>query len=266
MDMLRWLTLTALCFLSGCGADSRPNRLVVGMDLSYPPFETIDADGKPSGVSVEIAAALARDLNRELKIENIPFVGLIPALQTGRVDCVISSMTATPERAQSIDFSNPYIRTGLSLLVPSRSAASTWKDFDLERVHFVVRQGTTGEVWARQHLRPDQILAVEKENAAVLEVMQGNVDGFVYDQLSVWENAQKHPHTTRALLEPIQIEEWAIGIRKGDVALSAAINDFLARFQQDGGFEQLAEKYLSRQEAAFRQQNIPFIFGSQGKQ
>ncbi len=70
------------------------------MDLSYPPFETIDENGKPAGISVRISQALADYLGRPLRIENMPFVGLIPSLQNGRIDCIISSMTDTPERRQ----------------------------------------------------------------------------------------------------------------------------------------------------------------------
>ncbi|MEX1117893.1 MAG: transporter substrate-binding domain-containing protein, partial [Terrimicrobiaceae bacterium] len=192
--------------MMGCGGPTGPKPFVVGMDLSYPPFETINEQGKPVGVSVELAQGLADALGRPLKIENIPFVGLIPSLQGGRLDCVISSMTVTEERKQSIGFSDPYLKTGLGVLAGAKS--------DIEGIvdepgrTYVVRQGTTGEVWARRNLKEAGILPVEKESAAVLEVIQGKVDGFIYDQMSVWSNWQQHPEKTRALLKPLKIEEW----------------------------------------------------------
>jgi len=242
----------------GCGGPTGPKPLVVGMDLSYPPFETINNQGEPMGVSVELAQGLADALGRPLKIENIPFVGLIPSLQGGRLDCVISSMTVTEERKQSIGFSDPYLKTGLGILAGAGS--------DIEGVvdepgrTYAVRQGTTGEVWARKNLKNANILSVEKENAAVLEVIQGKVDGFIYDQMSVWSNWQQHPDRTRALLNPLQIEEWAVAVRKDDLEMTQSVNDFLKAFRASGGFDRLSETYLSEQKQAFDNQGIPFIF------
>jgi polar amino acid transport system substrate-binding protein len=87
------------------------------MELNYPPFEMVDAQGKPAGISVEMTEAPGRFLRRRVQIGNIPFDGLIPALKTGKLDLIISSTTAKPEREASIDFSEPYLRKGLCLLV-----------------------------------------------------------------------------------------------------------------------------------------------------
>jgi polar amino acid transport system substrate-binding protein len=249
-----------LGILSGC-SDGRPNNeLVVGMDLSYPPFETIDASGQPVGVSVELAKALAKDLDRPLRIENIPFTGLILSLQNGRIDCVISSMTDTEERRNVIGFSETYLSTGLALLVSAKSDARSLEDLDQPGKTLIVRLGTTGETWARSNLRKATLIAMEKENTAVLEVIQGKADGFIYDQMSVWQNQQKNPDTTRALLAPIRKEEWAVGVRKDDEALRGQINMFLKKFRADGGFDRLADEFLKEQKKAFQQQGIPFVF------
>ena len=112
---LAWLAL------GGCGrrraAGATGGALRVGMDLRYPPFEMQDKAGRPDGVSVRLAEALAADLGRPLAIVPMDFSGLIPALKTGNIDLIISSMTATDERRQSIAFSEPYAFTGLALLV-----------------------------------------------------------------------------------------------------------------------------------------------------
>ena len=89
-----------------------------------------DPQGKPSGISVDLARDLAQALGRPAVIENISWDGLIPALKTGKVDLVISSMTATAERAKSIDFSDPYIATGLCLLLKKDSAAQGIADLN----------------------------------------------------------------------------------------------------------------------------------------
>jgi polar amino acid transport system substrate-binding protein len=237
-----------------------PAALRVGMDLSYPPFETIGPDGRPAGISVEIAQALAAHLGRPLQIENIPFTGLIPALKTGKIDLIISSMTATEERAKAVAFSDPYLTTGLAVLVPASSGASGLANLDLPGKTIVVRQGTTGEVFARTNIRQAKILTLEKENACVLEVTQGKADGFIYDQMSVFQNAQRQSGKVRALLAPLQKESWAIALRPSDAELLKQVNAFLARFRTDGGFNRLADKYLADEKAAFAEQGIPFVF------
>jgi polar amino acid transport system substrate-binding protein len=257
MTLLR-LVVASLLAVIGCSSKPGSKDLVVGMDLSYPPFETIDESGKPAGISVDLAWALADYLQRPLKIENLPFVGLIPSLQNGRIDCIISSMTDTPERRQSISFSDPYLATGLALLAGAKADLSS----PIDRVGrtLVVRQGTTGELWARTNLKEAKLLSVEKENSAVLEVIQGKADAFIYDQMSVWQNWKKNPTATRAILTPLQKEYWAVGVRKDNEALRVKINEFLKEFRAKGGFEQLGDKYLGEQKEAFRREGIPFYF------
>ena len=234
--------------------------LRVGMDLSYPPFETIGPDGKPEGVSVEIAKALAGELGRPLKIENMPFTGLIPALKTGKIDLIISSMTATPERAKAVAFSDPYLTTGLGALVPKNSNAQNLVDIDQPGNTVVVRQGTTGEVFARKNLKNARLLTLDKESACVIEVAQGKAAAFIYDQMSVFQNHKRNPETTRALLAPLQTESWAVALRQGDKELLAAVNSFLAKYRADGGFDRLSERFLAEEKAAFAAQGIPFFF------
>jgi polar amino acid transport system substrate-binding protein len=234
--------------------------LRVGMDLSYPPFETIGPDGKPEGVSVEIAKALAGELGRPLKIENMPFTGLIPALKTGKIDLIISSMTATPERAKAVAFSDPYLTTGLGALVPKNSNAQNLVDIDQPGNTVVVRQGTTGEVFARKNLTNARLLTLDKESACVIEVAQGKAAAFIYDQMSVFQNHKRNPEATRALLAPLQTESWAVALRQGDKELLAAVNSFLAKYRAEGGFDRLSERFLAEEKAAFAAQGIPFFF------
>ena len=77
-------------------AKAAPPILRVGMELSYPPFEMTNTAGQPEGISVELAKSLGESLGRSILIENIACDGLIPALRTGTIDCIISSMTSTP--------------------------------------------------------------------------------------------------------------------------------------------------------------------------
>jgi len=245
---------------SGCSPDAATRPLRVGMELSYPPFEMTDTDGRPTGVSVRLAEALAAHLGRDLVIENITFDGLIPALKTGKIDCIISSMTATPERARSIAFSDPYLKTGLALLVAKDSPVNAAADLDQPGRVVAVKKGTTGHHYAAQAIKQAKLLVLDKESAAVLEVAQGKADAFIYDSLSVYQNHKRHPDTTRAILQPFREETWAVGLRPGDEALRDDVNTFLKEFQAAGGFEKLGDEFLPEEKAAFKEQGIPFYF------
>lgn len=259
--ILRWLAaILVVWMLAACSKPTASNELVVGMDLSYPPFESINTAGQPEGVSVDLARALGESLGRPVRIENIPFTGLIPSLASGKIDCIISSVTDTPERRTAVSFSDPYLTIGLALLAGKDSPIQTPADIDQAGRTIVVRQGTTGEVWARANLRHARILAVDKESAAVLEVVQKRADAFLYDQMSVWKNAQEHPDTTRAILEPVRKENWAVAVQLHNDELRTQINEFLRTFRASGGFERLGDKYLSDQKAAFGARGLPFYF------
>ena len=245
-----------------CWAAATPaaDPLRVGMELSYPPFEMTDPQGRPTGVSVRLAEALGRHLGREIIIENIAFDGLIPALRTRKIDLVISSMTATPERARSIDFSEPYLRTGLALLVGRNSPVTAAADLDGPGRVIAVKKGTTGHHYATTTLRRSRLLVLDRESAAVLEVTQGKADAFIYDSPSIYRHHVRHPDTTRALLVPFREEHWAVGLRKGDDALRRDVNGFLEAFRAAGGFERLGDEFLAAEKAYFREQGIPFYF------
>jgi len=120
--------LSCLICFSGCSTNNKApvstennKELVVGMSLDFPPFETTDANGKPTGVGVDMAYDLGKTLGREIRIENIARSGLIPALQTKKIDLIISSMTITKERLKSIDFSKPYAKGWMCLLINKSS-------------------------------------------------------------------------------------------------------------------------------------------------
>ena len=239
---------------------AEPVPLRVGMELSYPPFETIGPDGKPTGISVELARGVANRLGRPLVIENISFPGLIPSLKSGKIDVIISSMTATPERAKAVAFSEPYLTAGLAALVPAASTAQGLGDLDQAGRTIVVRQGTTGEIFARTKVQKARVITLDKESACVLEVTQGKADAFIYDQMSVYQNAKRNPQTTRAMLNPLQKESWAIALRQGDEELRTQVNAFLADFRTTGGFDRLADKYLTEEKSAFAALGVPFFF------
>lgn len=260
----RFLALAAGATLAtGCGEKSSSEKegadLRVGMELSYPPFEMLDKQGNPDGVGFRMAEALAKHLGRPLKVVPMDFSGLIPSLKTNNIDLIISSMTATDDRRKSIDFSDPYAFTGLALLVGKDSTVNSAEDLKQTGRTITAKITTTGETWAIKNLPDTKRVVFEDPAACVLEVIQGRADAFIYDQLTIYQYARENPDTTRGLLKPFVEEAWAIAIDKGNDKLLAQVNEFIAEFRKDGGFEKLGEDYLKEEKKFLQESEVPFI-------
>lgn len=241
--------------------DTQKEVLKVGMELAYPPFEMSDKEGKPQGVSVDFARKLGEHLGREVVIENTAWAGLIPSLKTGKIDLIISSMTITEERKKSIDFSTPYAQSSLAILANKESGVTSIDELNVEGKKIAVKKGSTGHVYATKNLKNAEILVFDKENACVLEVVQGKADGFLYDQLTIYKNYVQHTDTTVALLKPFQkdFEYWGVALRKND-PLKAKVDEFIKQAKADGTFDEFANKHLKEAKATFDELNIPFFF------
>lgn len=225
------LFLTALAaaaaIMTGCsgkessseaGGDSQEQEvLTVAMELAYPPFETKDEQGNPSGVSVDFMKDFGEYIGKEIRIENISFDGLIPSLQTGKADMVMSSMTITEERKETVDFSEPYANALLAVLTNKDSQITSVDDLNQEGKKVAVKTGSTGYLYAQEHLKNAEIIALQDESACVMEVSQGKADGFIYDQLTIYRNWQNNLDTTNAVFIPFQdVEPWGIAVKKGN--------------------------------------------------
>lgn len=235
--------------------------LTVAMELAYPPFETRDDAGEPAGISVDLMKAFGEYSGYDIRIENTSWDGLIPSLQTGAVDIVISSMTITEERRGLIDFSDPYANALLAILANADSDIASIDDLNQAGKVVAVKSGSTGHMYAEKNLSEAELLVLPDESACVTEVAQGRADGFIYDQLTIYRNWQNNPDTTSAIFIPFQdVEQWGIAVQKGNTELLDQLNAFLADFQANGGYEELTEKYLAEEKKAFDELHFQWFF------
>lgn len=245
----------------GSQASGGDRTLVVAMELAYPPFETKDDAGEPSGISVDFMRDFGEAYDYDIVIENTAWDGLIPSLQTGKADCVISSMTITDERRQAVDFSDAYAQAQLAILANSGSGISSVDDLNQQGKTVAVKTGSTGDVYATNHLTEATITRLADESACVTEVVQGRADGFIYDQLTIYRNHETNPDTTEAVFIPFQDpEEWGIAVKKGDTGLLDELNAFIADSKDNGEFDRLTEKYLAKEKAAFDELGFTWFF------
>jgi polar amino acid transport system substrate-binding protein len=213
MKKLLVLLLLLLMF-AGCSS-KQSDALVVGMELAYPPFETKDNNGNPMGVSVELAKAFGEYLGREVIIENINWTGLIPALQTDKVDLVISSMTITEVRKESVDFSDGYAKAYLAFLVNKDSPVVITGALNNAERTIAVKTGSTGDFYVTNNYPLAKVLRLDDESAAIAEVINGRADAFIYDQLTIVRNYQQYQDKTKTVfIDNQQPEFWELLLKR----------------------------------------------------
>ena len=258
--MKKIMILFLLLLMFGGCSSKQSDALIVGMELAYPPFETKDNYGKPIGVSVELAKAFGEYLGREVIIENINWTGLIPALQTDKVDLVISSMTITEVRKESVDFSDGYAKAYLAFLVNKDSPATVSGDLNNAGRTIAVKTGSTGDFYVTNNYPLATVLRLDDESAAIAEVINGRADAFIYDQLTIVRNYQKYPDVTKTIfIDNQQPEFWGAAFKKGS-PLVAEFNAFLKKFKEDKGFEPIVKQYLKEEKEMFDDLGFAFFF------
>jgi polar amino acid transport system substrate-binding protein len=254
--MLGAILVTAL---SGCGGEKAEDELVIGMELTYPPFEMKDESGNPSGISYDMAVEMAKKLGRKLVVKDMRFEGLRPALESGKIDLIFSSMTITEERKKGIDFSDPYVGTELGILVAKDSPITGVEDLKREGVTVAVKLATTGQDYATAELKNAELKILPEAGDCVVQVMQGKADAFIYDQLSIFGFWEDNKDATRPILDRFRREYWGIGVRKGNDALRESVNAFLKEFRDGGGYQRLSDKYLADRKEEFEKMGTGFV-------
>ncbi len=246
---------------AGSAAQEATATLTVAMELAYPPFETKDDDGNPAGLSVDLMYDFGEAYGYDVVIENTAWDGLIASLQSGKADCVISSMTITEERQEEVDFSDPYAVAQLAILANSASGIESIDDLNQADKTVAVKTGSTGDVYATANLTEATIMRLSDESACVTEVVQGSADGFLYDQLTIYRNQAANPDTTTAVYIPFQdAEYWGIAVAKGNTELLDQLNEFIADCKENGEFDRLTETYLADEKEAFDELGFRWFF------
>lgn len=220
--------------------------LIVGMEVEYFPFEYADTKGEPMGFDVDLAKLIAQEMGVKLEIKDMEWTGLIPALQSGKVDLVISGMTRTLERAKAVSFTEPYFITGLCVLLSVKKAAdvNSVEQLNASGRILAVKTGTTGDLVATKRFPHAAIHRFKDETACVREIVEGRADAFFYDQISIAKHYGQNKSTTRAILKPFTYEPFAMALRKGDFDFLNWLNTFLDTIKGDGRYDELYKKHL----------------------
>ncbi|HJV62373.1 MAG TPA: basic amino acid ABC transporter substrate-binding protein [Albitalea sp.] len=219
---------------------------VVGTDAAYAPFESQNEKGEIVGFDIDVVSAIAKKAGIEVKFVNTPWEGIFNALQQGDRDLLVSSITITDQRKQTMDFTDPYFDANQLIAVRADSKVARFED--LKPLKIGVQNGTTGDeaVSKLQGKNSTNIKRFESTPLALKELEAGGVDAVVADN-GVVINYVAHNAGSKfkTVNDPGFVpEHYGIAVRKGNAELLAKLNQGLAAIRADGTYAALHAKYF----------------------
>ena len=221
-------------------------KLIMSTNAAFPPYEmTSDGEGYNGtgfeGIDVEVAGAIAEKLGLELVIDDMDFTAALEAAQNGMSDMVMAGVTVNEERLAVMDFTDSYA-TGVQVVIVKEGSDVTLDNLGEQQIG--VQNGTTGWQFCSDEFGDDHVSAFDNGITAVQALMQDQVDCVVIDQgpaeVFVSENAG-----LTILETEYAVEDYAIGVAKGNEGLLNAINTALAELQADGTVQSIIDKYIT---------------------
>lgn len=234
--------------------------LVVGLSADYPPLEfTAKINGKTEyvGVDVSIAKAIAKDLGVKLEIKNMSFDSLLVAMETGKVDMVISGMNATAERKQSVDFSHVYYKGGATFLINKKDKAKYKSGNDLKTANIGVQTGTVQATMAKNSFPDATVKPLSNLSNLVLALKSGKTNAVLMDALIAKAYASNDDSlavvSKTGIKNDLSDAGTAVAMPKGQTSLVNAVNQTIDRINQNKTVEKTylpaAAKYMKKVEA-----------------
>ncbi len=225
-------------------------ELRVGMEPGYMPFEMKDKKGNIIGYDVDMAKKMAKEMGVKLKLVPTSWDGIIAGLITNKYDIIMSGMTITQQRNLKVNFANPYIVVGQTVLMKKSldGKIKSAKELDKAEYTIVTKLGVTGEIATRKFFKKAKIVTFETEADAAAELLSGKADAFVYDQpYNVLFMSDKGKDRLIHLDTPLTYEPLGWAIRKGDPDFTNWLNNFLRQMQEDkvvGFSDKIYKKWL----------------------
>lgn len=238
--------------LFGCGSKteqattaSTSKKITVASINDYPPLE-FKKDGKLVGFDVELVKAIAQKEGLEIEWKEMKFDGIIPALQSKQIDVAVSGITIRDDRKKVVDFTNPYLQSGLSLIVKKDSTINKLED--LKGKTIAAKQGTTGLDKAKELADKygAKVKILQDDTALYLDVETGNSDATINDfsgaayKIKIDGDKSK----LRLLGEKLTGEDYGIAVTKGNKELVDKFNKGLQELKDSGEYKKLVDSYF----------------------
>ncbi|MDD2501956.1 MAG: ABC transporter substrate-binding protein/permease [Geobacter sp.] len=221
--------------------------LKIGVSATREPLSFVDKDGRVTGHDGELARLISIKLNRPIEFSNMKFMALIPALQSGKVDLILSGMTATEERKKAVNFTIPYFANAQVMLVKkavkTAAPASDTSLAGLGNKRICVLTGSAGDLAAHKNFPGAQFQTFTAAADAALAIKSNKADAFIYDKSVLLNLVEKNPELM-IIDKPVAKLEVAAAIKKENTQLLAEMNKALQNLQAEGALQRLRQKWV----------------------
>lgn len=221
-------------------------KLTCVSEIGFAPFEYFEAgSSEPVGFDIDVAHEVANRLGVECEfLPTQDFDSLIPTIKEGgKADIAIAAVTITDERAQEIDFTDPYFESNLGVVAKAGEGLTT-DDLDVEGAKVACQTGTTGDLWVTENLTNATRVPLADVTAGFAGVSTGSYKGYVTD-LPVARKNLSSAFTDLEIIEEVPTgEQYGIVVSKDNPALTEAINGALKEMKDDGTLDNLYQKWI----------------------
>ena len=224
-------------------------ELVVGTAAGMPPLNMTTKDGEIIGLDADLSRYLADAMEVNLRLEPMAFKDLLPSLEAGKVDMVISGMTMTAYRNRRVAFVGPYLISGKGLLTREATlAAITAPDaIDLSEIRLTALAGSTSADFVRTVTPRAQFAPAQDYDEAVKMVIDGRVDAMVADQPICLISVARYPDQgLLAVVAPLTYEPIGIALPANDALFMNLVSNFLSSLQDNGTLEHLKDQWFQK--------------------
>ena len=223
-------------------AIQKANKVRIGIDLGLPPYGMMDEKLQPTGVDVDVARKLAKDLGVELEIISSTGASRIPNLQTNKADLIISTLSITPERAKVIDFSVPYMPIQTIVFAPKNVKIANMADLAGKKV--ATSRGTGMDTQLTREAKGANMIRYEDDATLITAAITGQADIIGGTGAHLATVIEKSPDRQMERKFVMQNFLAAIGVRKNEPELLAWVNKWVKVGLKDGSLNQIYKKYL----------------------
>jgi polar amino acid transport system substrate-binding protein len=223
----------------------KPGVLLVGMEIGYPPMEYLDIDGKtPLGFDVDMSKIIAERLGLRAEFVDTAWDGIFAGVDTGKYDCIISAVTVTPERIANYNFTKPYIGNAQALVQVKNAKVPVKSPSELTGLEVAYQGETTTDIYMAK-LAADGLEFIPREYDKVLncfdELRIGRVDAVVCDSLVAFDYIAVEDSPFEIVWQGDADETFAICFKKGNDALTAAVDQIMDSLFADGTMLKLSQ-------------------------
>ena len=249
------LAISALALSVSLGAPNAGaqdmKKVVIGTEGAYPPFNTLEADGTLTGFDIDIAKALCEEMKAECTFVTQDWDGIIPALQAGKFDAIIASMSITDERKEKVDFTNKYYNTPPAIAVPKDSDITEATDAALSGKMLGAQSSTTHSNYAEAKLPSAELKLYPTTDEYKLDLESGRIDAVIDDVVVLSEWVDSDAGACCKILGTLTPDPEingpgaGIALRKGEDELRESFNKAIAALRENGKYKEINDKYFS---------------------